>query len=74
MVIGSHELRGKVEKLKQPFVVMTKKRKHSSPSGSKEMNVKPDEHQKGKQEVEYKIAGVIKNRIMFNSYPKSIMR
>ena len=57
MTLGSHQLKGKVEKLKEPFNVMEKVY---------------DENQ---QTLKcYKIIGIVKERLIFNQYPKVIMR
>jgi len=51
MIIGTHELRGAVEELSQPFCVLQKS-----------------------SEKEYKISGLVSRKIVFNQYPKTIMR
>ena len=57
MILGSHQLKGKVEKLKQPFCIMEK-------------TYNPDT-----EELDcYKVVGVIRQKILFNQYPKVIMR
>lgn len=63
MTIASHELKGEVCDLKQPLVVL-KKRKRSSKGNNGCVN----------DSVEYEITGVIKKKILFVHYPKSIMR
>ena len=113
MIIGSHELRGKIETLKQPFVVLKKriygndandydsmdnekepleKKRKTNPSDVKnELCNKPNstkdkdntsfQLRKGDSnncvdnvKVSYEIAGIISKRLLFNSYPKSILR
>jgi hypothetical protein len=85
MTIGTHELKGKVEDLKQPFVVMklrkrtnednnddngginstvADKRRKLESSGNMNMDVKEG----------YTIAGIVKSKMLFDRYPKSIMR
>lgn len=54
MVLGSHELKGEVLTLKEPFCVMKKRKRDDK--------------------VDYKVAGVVTKKILFNQYPKSIMR
>ena len=56
MILGSHQLKGKVEKLNEPFTVMEKQY---------------DEHQKLES---YQVVGVVRQKHMFNQYPKAIMR
>lgn len=60
MVLGTHELKGKVEKLKQPFCILEKK----STSGSDD----------GTGAESYEVTGVVKQKLLFNQYPKIIMR
>jgi len=68
MIIGRHELKGSIEQLKQPFVVMKKikpsklSNAHGSASDIKQHN------------VSYEIAGIIKQKMLFKQYPKCIMR
>ena len=59
MILGSHELKGSIEQLKQPFCVFEKEHCLSS---------------EGENQLQYKIAGVINKKLLFNNYPKSIMR
>lgn len=68
MIVGSHELKGKVVMLKQPFVVMKKKKK-ALPRKILEGGVKEDDGQ-----VEYEALGVVSKKLLFDEYPKSIMR
>ena len=65
MTIASHELKGKVIELKEPFLVL-RKRKRSS-------NEEEEEDKKGNN-VEFEITGMIKKKVLFDKYPKSIMR
>jgi Ctf8 len=55
MIIGSHELVGRIEHLKEPFCVFEK---IYSEGG----------------ELEYKVVGVMKKKLLFNNYPKTIMK
>jgi hypothetical protein len=83
MTLGSHELKGKVETLKQPFVVMKKKRKRgeSADDGDGDSSSKMDIDSSGEREspilkesVSYEVAGIVKKKMLFDNYPKSIMR
>ena len=56
MILGSHELKGSITTLKQPFAVMKKRTK--------------GEH----NDVDYQVVGVITKKLLFDQYPKSIMR
>jgi hypothetical protein len=53
MILGSHELKGSVVTLKQPFAVLKKR------VGEK---------------VDYEVVGVVTKKLLFDQYPKSIMR
>lgn len=88
MTLGSHELKGRVEDLKQPFVVMKKKRKRDGDGCggdggggdggdcSSEMDVDSSASAPSLSgaAVSYEVAGVVKKKMMFDNYPKSIMR
>jgi len=54
MIVGTHELKGSVKNLAQPFCVLQK----CTDAESKE----------------YKITGLVDRKIVFNQYPKTIMR
>ena len=60
MIIGTHELRGTVEDLAQPFCVLQK---------GLASNNDTDDNSK-----EYRITGLVNRKIVFNRYPKTIMR
>jgi hypothetical protein len=56
MILGSHQLKGQVETLKEPFCVMEKQ-------------------YDGNQNLRsYQVIGVVRQKLLFNSYPKVIMR
>ena len=88
MTLGSHELKGRVEDLKQPFVVMKKKKRKRDGDGSggggggdggdcsSEMDVDSSASAPSLSgaAVSYEVAGVVKKKMMFDNYPKSIMR
>jgi Ctf8 len=61
MILGSHELKGTIEDLKQPFCVLKKEHDSSADDGNKTNS-------------QYTIQGVITKKILFNQYPKIIMR
>eukprot|EP01083_Nonionella_stella_P096654 271761_1 len=87
MTIASHELRGKVQHLKQPFVIM-------KPSGTKKRVVENERDHNSKRlkldgnsdtgtngssmDIDegdgYEVAGIVTSKILFDRYPKSIMR
>ena len=91
MTLGSHELKGRVEDLKQPFVVMKKKKRKRDGDGSgggggddgggdcsSEMDIDSSASASAPSlsgaAVSYEVAGVVKKKMMFDNYPKSIMR
>ena len=84
MTLGSHELKGKVETLKQPFVVMKKKRKRDESGeggdgGDSSSKMDIDSADQGAlatsgESVSYEVAGIVKKKMLFDNYPKSIMR
>jgi hypothetical protein len=77
MTIASHELKGKIQTLKQPFVVMKpqSKRTNSESHGSnKRTKVDADTMDIDNQHDGYEVAGIVTSKILFNGYPKSIMK
>jgi len=64
MTIGNHELRGKVEKLANPFLVMKKVVGGSSSNRSSQDS----------QDVSYEVAAIIKKKLLFTEYPNAIIR
>jgi hypothetical protein len=61
MILGSHELTGKSETLKQPFCVLQKITDELHPNNNNAA-------------VSYKVKGIVTRMILFNQYPKVIMR
>lgn len=55
MILGTHELQGKVEPLKQPFCVLEKE---TSRSGG----------------TSYRVSGIVTSKLLFDKYPKVILR
>lgn len=62
MILGSHELTGKMETLKQPFCVLQKTK-------GNEWN-----NNNNTGTIAYTVQGVVTQKILFNQYPKVIMR
>ena len=56
MVLGSHELRGSVEQLKEPFTLLGKEQNPTTGT------------------TFYSVKGVVRQKLIFNQYPKVIMR
>ena len=79
MVLGSHELRGTVESLKQPFCIFEKERgvaAGSAPTHSSisEINADKENSNESHGNVQYKVVGIITKKLLFNKYPKVIMK
>ena len=62
MTLGTHRLKGTVEQLKLPFCVLEK-------DCTGEDDDDDDEHQ-----TCYHVKGIVTKKLLFNSYPKTIMR
>eukprot|EP00590_Aulacoseira_subarctica_P011753 CAMPEP_0172426654 /NCGR_PEP_ID=MMETSP1064-20121228/38526_1 /TAXON_ID=202472 /ORGANISM="Aulacoseira subarctica , Strain CCAP 1002/5" /LENGTH=127 /DNA_ID=CAMNT_0013170385 /DNA_START=236 /DNA_END=619 /DNA_ORIENTATION=+ len=84
MIVGSHELRGKVEKLAMPFVVM---RKILSTSDEfQNISSKDDNNNKDTSKINdphvisnnvrtsYEVAAIIRRKFIFTEYPNAIIR
>lgn len=75
MIIGSHELKGNVQILAQPLVLLKKGSKtEKDPVDNKKRKSKSDDSSANEDEREYIVAGVVRKKILFNSYPKIIIR
>ena len=59
MILGNHQLKGEVVKLKDPFCLMEKTY---------------DESVTPKQIKAYQIIGIVTEKFLFKTYPKAIMR
>ena len=55
MILGTHELQGKIESLKQPFCVLEKEA--SLEDGTS-----------------YRVGGIVTQKLLFDKYPKVILR
>lgn len=56
MIVGGHELKGNVVKLKKPFAILKKRKRNND------------------DDVDYSVVGVVTKKLLFDRYPKSIMR
>jgi hypothetical protein len=65
MILGTHELVGSMETLKQPFCVLQK---------TTESKDKTDDLQSSTHGVSYHVQGVVTRKLLFNKYPKAILR
>mmetsp|Transcript_18941 Transcript_18941/g.38181 ORF Transcript_18941/g.38181 Transcript_18941/m.38181 type:complete len:143 (+) Transcript_18941:58-486(+) len=72
LIIGNHELKGTSIALKNPFAVL-RKRKANQLSGAEDGSDADSKIMK-RSGVEYEVAGIVKKKLMFDKYPKSIMR
>lgn len=55
MILGTHELQGKMESLKRPFCVLQKE--SSNVDGTS-----------------YRVSGVVTRKLLFDKYPKVLLR
>jgi Ctf8 len=76
MILGTHQLTGKIETLKEPFCVMERRRGSSSsnPEAMETENDYENENQERSNQTSFHIVGVVRRKFLFNQYPKSIMR
>jgi Ctf8 len=58
MILGSHEMKGNLQTLKEPFCVL-EKQTNSNEEG---------------EETQYRVAGIVTQKVLFNNYPKTIMK
>ena len=68
-IIGNHELKGTTINLKEPFAVLRKKKLNQTTEEDGRENKIAETIG-----VQYEVAGIVKKKLMFDSYPKSIMR
>mmetsp|Transcript_5418 Transcript_5418/g.8329 ORF Transcript_5418/g.8329 Transcript_5418/m.8329 type:complete len:148 (+) Transcript_5418:80-523(+) len=75
LIIGNHELKGTSITLKNPFAVL-RKRKATQLNAAADDDDGSDANSKimKRSGVEYEVAGIVKKKLMFDKYPKSIMR
>lgn len=72
MVLGSHELKGTIEILKQPFCVFEKERGVITALSTESSDDKENGESQG--DLRYKVVGIITKKLLFNKYPKVIMK
>lgn len=65
LIVGTHELKGSIQHMKQPFCVFEKERGVASTTTT----TTEDDF-----DVKYKVVGSISTKLLFNNYPKTIMR
>ena len=75
MIIGTHELRGKIVQLQQPFLCL---QKHINVAGKESIDTRPPAENSADNDAttttQYCIKGIVKYKFIFNQYPKTIMR
>jgi hypothetical protein len=76
LIIGTHELRGVIQDLAQPFCVLQKqKQEQTSQSNNNNPTMeKGNSHDPRDGTCRYEIAGVVRRKILFANYPKTLMR
>ena len=74
MIVGSHQLKGKVIKLKDPFCLMEKRYTFIESSDESSSLSSQPKKKKQKQIESYQIIGIVKEKFHFVTYPKVIMR
>mmetsp|Transcript_31996 Transcript_31996/g.47111 ORF Transcript_31996/g.47111 Transcript_31996/m.47111 type:complete len:107 (-) Transcript_31996:115-435(-) len=72
LIIGNHELKGTSIALKNPFAVLRKRKANQLSSADDGSDA--DSKIMKRSGVEYEVAGIVKKKLMFDKYPKSIMR
>ena len=76
LIIGNHELKGSEIKLKEPFAILRKRKSHklSQINNDTDENASESRRLKSHSGVQLEVVGVVKTKLMFDQYPKSIMR
>ena len=80
MILGTHQLKGKIEILDEPFCVMEKQAKCDGNDDDADAvmdDVEADElllSSSSSSKTSYNIVGIIRRKFLFNQYPKTIMR
>ena len=81
LIIGNHELKGSAIKLKEPFAVLRKRKASQMISNNNSDTITTDGDGGTKETslnkhsgVQLEVVGVVKKKLMFDSYPKNIMR
>jgi hypothetical protein len=80
MIVGNHELRGRVETLAMPFVVLQKNHVteqlnlEKCKTHSNELNSVLNNETNYSTRPSYQVAAIINQKIIFSEYPNTIIR
>ncbi|KAL3764180.1 hypothetical protein ACHAWU_003992 [Discostella pseudostelligera] len=76
LIIGNHELKGSAIQLKEPFAILRKRKSNKISQMNDKDGYTSSESKRLKSHsgVHLEVVGVVKTKLMFDQYPKSIMR
>jgi hypothetical protein len=77
LIIGNHELKGTAIILKEPFAVLRKRRSKKIYQHDDDVDLVFDESLLSKshcKKTHLEVVGIVKKKLMFDQYPKSMMR
>eukprot|EP00804_Cyclotella_cryptica_P020718 CCRYP_003506-RA/>CCRYP_003506-RA protein AED:0.43 eAED:0.43 QI:141/1/1/1/1/1/2/1719/151 len=74
IIIGNHQLKGTSVTLKDPFAVLRKRKVSETQSDESSVLESKLMKRHGGAKVQYEVAGIVKKKLIFDQYPKSIMR
>ena len=74
MIIGNHELKGSAITLKEPFAVLRKRKVERISQNNCNAGASSESASRSRRKVQLEVVGVVKKKLMFDRYPKSIMR
>ena len=74
LIIGHHQLKGTSVTLKDPFAVLRKRKISETQNGDSNTLESKLLKRHGGAKVQYEVAGIVKKKLIFDQYPKSIMR
>lgn len=74
LIIGNHQLKGTSVTLKDPYAVLRKRKISETQSDESSILETNLLKRHGPAKVQYEVAGIVKKKLIFDQYPKSIMR
>ena len=74
LIMGNHQLKGTANKLKEPFAVLRKRKADEVTNSTDNGDTDSESKLKKTSGVQLQVVGVVKKKLMFAQYPKSIMR